>query len=221
MKKHKPNYKQDFPELIRKLENMIIIGAFMPKERLIEADLAQQLSVSRAWIRDALKILETKGLVKVVPYRGAMVADLTEQEVNEIFEVRLALEKLCNKLAADNFRPEHAIELKNLSMEIEKAYHENRFDMMISANTDFHNLISEISKNAYLIEILKQVRSRYYIFNTFAWSHPETVEKILSEHREFIESFENKNYEKLEELSESHIKYSKDIYINHLRTRKF
>ena len=97
MKKSKPDYKKDFPHLISKLENMIIIGAFLPKERLVEADLAQMLSVSRAWIRDALKILETKGLVKMVPYRGAMVADLSEKEVNEIFEVRLALERLFHK----------------------------------------------------------------------------------------------------------------------------
>jgi len=58
------NDKKDFPRLITRLENMIVIGRLQPRERLVEADLANRFKVSRAWIRDALKILETKGLVK-------------------------------------------------------------------------------------------------------------------------------------------------------------
>jgi len=104
MKKNKLNFKHDFPRLISKLENMIILGAFLPKERLVEADLAQKMEVSRAWIRDALKNLETKGLVKMTPYRGAIVTDLTEKEVEELFQVRLVLERLANRLACENIQ---------------------------------------------------------------------------------------------------------------------
>ena len=156
----------------------------------------------------------------MVPYKGAMVVDLSEKEVNELFTVRLALEKLCNNLAAENFKLEHSIELRKLALEIELSYKEDRFDLMISANAKFHNLISETSGNDYLIEILKQVRSRYYILNTFSWSHPEIVKNVVSEHLEIVEAFEKKDYKKLDLLSESHIKYSKDLYINHLKSRR-
>ena len=186
MNTKKANYKRDFPQLIARLENLIIIGAFLPKERLVEADLAQRLGSSRAWIRDALKILETKGLVKMIPYRGAVVADLTEKEVEEIYQVRVVLERLCNKLAADNFLPEDKRALTELAVKIEGAYKEDRFDKMIDANANFHDYITQISKNECLIQTLKQIRLRYYLFNTFAWSSPEVVNRVLDEHKKYI-----------------------------------
>jgi len=218
--KNKPDYKRDFPYLISRLENLIIIGAFLPKERLVEADLAQKMEVSRAWIRDALKNLETKGLVKMVPYRGAIVTDLTEKEVKELFQVRLVLERLCNQLAADNFLPEHGMQLRDLAHRIEQAYEEDRFDEMIDANTKFHNYITQISKNDCLIQILKQIRHQYYLFNTFAWSNPEVVRKILDEHEKYISALEKGDYETLNALAESHISYSKDLYLKQLKSRR-
>ena len=185
----------------------------------MEADLAQKMGVSRAWIRDALKNLETKGLVKMTPYRGAIVADLTEKEVKELFQVRLVLERLCNQLAADNYLPEHGIRLRVLAKRIEEAYEEDRFDEMLDANTEFHDYITQISKNDYLIQILKQIRRRYYLFNTFAWSNPEVVRKILEEHGEYIRALEQGDCETLNDLAKSHISYSKDLYLKQLKSR--
>jgi DNA-binding GntR family transcriptional regulator len=219
MKKNKPDYREAFPRLISKIENMIILGVVQPRERLVEADLAERLKVSRAWIRDALKILETKGLVKMEPYKGAMVADLTPEEVNEIFLVRVTLERLCNKLAAENFSPEHAMVLRDLAQRIEKAYADNRLEGMIQANKEFHDYITQLSNNRFLIETLQQVRSRYYIFNTFAWSNPEMVKNILAEHNRYIAALEEKDHATLDSLAESHITYSKTLYLSQIRHR--
>ena len=219
--KNKPDYKRDFPYLISRLENLIIIGAFSPKERLVEADLANKMQVSRAWIRDALKILETKGLIKMIPYRGAIVADLTEKEVEEIFQVRVVLERLCNQLAADNFMPEHRSRLHDLAERIEQAYKEDRFDKMVEANSRFHDYITQISNNECLIQMLKQIRLRYYLINTFAWSNPEVVKRILDEHQEYINALEKRDYITLNSLAESHITYSKDVYLKQLKSRAF
>jgi len=108
----KKNIKEDFQQFITRLENMVLIGMFQPRERLVENDLSQKLGVRRNWIRDALKILESRGLVKTVPYRGAMVRDLDEQEINEIFQVRVVLERLANSLACENFKKSDAKTLK-------------------------------------------------------------------------------------------------------------
>ena len=81
----KKDLKQDFRQLLSKIKGMILSGVFRPRERLVEAKLAKMFNVSRLWIRDALKILETKGLIRVIPYKGAVVKDLGEQEIEEIF----------------------------------------------------------------------------------------------------------------------------------------
>lgn len=212
----KRNYKNDFPRLIARLENMIVIGKLQPRERLVEADLASLFKVSRAWIRDALKILETKGLVKMTPFRGATVAQLSEAEIEEIFQIRVVLERLCNRLALKNFRGEHAEQLRHLANRIKHAYKKNRFAEMLEANAEFHNLIAEIAGNKMLIGMLKQLRSRFHLFNTFAWSSPELVQQILHEHERYIEAFEKGEIKPLNRLAESHISYSKDLYLKQL-----
>jgi DNA-binding GntR family transcriptional regulator len=134
--------------------------------------------------------------------------------------VRLPLERLCNKLAADNFLPEHKTVLLDLAQKIEQAYENDQFEEMIEANAQFHNYMTNLSGNSYLAEVLNQVRSRYYIFNTFAWSNPDTVDKILKEHRDYIQALEDKNYDLLSDLTQSHITYSKDLYLSQIRRRK-
>ncbi len=77
----KDRKKEEFDKFLATLENLILTGVIKPRERLIEADLVQRLNVSRYLIRDGLKILEAKGLVKIIPYKGAVVTDLSEKEI--------------------------------------------------------------------------------------------------------------------------------------------
>ena len=77
----------------KEIEEAILSGQFKPRERLIEMDLISRFGVSRTVIREALKRLEAKGLVRTTPYRGAMVADLTVKEIEEIYFVRAELER--------------------------------------------------------------------------------------------------------------------------------
>jgi len=219
MKKNKLNFKHDFPRLISKLENMIILGAFLPKERLVEADLAQKMEVSRAWIRDALKNLETKGLVKMTPYRGAIVTDLTEKEVEELFQVRLVLERLANRLACENIQQSDSKSLRKIADRIKESYKKNDFNEMLNANIQFHSYITELSKNNTLIQMIAQLRIRFHIFNTFAWSIPEIVERILKEHELFITGLEKKNEELLDDLAEKHFSHSKNLYLRQLKAK--
>ena len=195
---------------------MILIGEIKPRERLIEADLSQRLDVSRAWIRDALKLLQAKGLVTVVPYKGAMVAELTKDEVEEIFFVRVALEKLCYQVVVENIRPEHIQHLRHLASEIEKAFQMDRFDQMVTANSAFHEYIYDLCGNKTLIQMLMQLKTRFFIFNTIAWSIPEALETVLREHWEFISAFESKNLDALNQLAEKHFSYSKELYLRQM-----
>ena len=217
-----PKYKikEDFQQFIARLENMILIGMFRPRERLVESDLAQRLGVRRNWVRDALKILESKGLVKTAPYRGAMVSDLDEQEINEIFQVRVVLERLANRLACENFRKPDEKSLRKLADQIRDSYKRNNFEEMIVANEKFHKYITALSKNNTLIQMISQLKIRFHIFNTFAWSSPDIVDLILKEHEQFIKGLVNKDRELLDDLAERHFSHSKNLYLIHLGTRR-
>jgi len=91
---------------------------------------------------------------------------------------------------------------------------------MIAANIQFHNYITELSKNCTLIQMINQLRIRFHIFNTFAWSSPEIVDLILKEHERFITGLEKKDRKLLDDLAEKHFSHSKDLYLLQLRTRR-
>jgi len=79
----------------------IVEGTFKPGEKLKEVDLAKAFGVSRASVREALRLVESEGLVTILPQRGAQVTDLTAEEVRDVFEIRANLMGLaCQRLAA-------------------------------------------------------------------------------------------------------------------------
>ena len=91
---------------------------------------------------------------------------------------------------------------------------------MIAANVQFHNYITELSKNSTLIQMISQLRIRFHIFNTFAWSSPEIVDLILKEHEQFIKGLAKKDTKLLDDLAEKHFSHSKNLYLIHLRARR-
>jgi DNA-binding GntR family transcriptional regulator len=220
MLRPKKDLKTDFNNLISQLENMILGGVFQPRERLIEHDLATELGVSRFWIRDALKVLETKGLIKVIPYKGAIVCDLDEEEIEEIFEVRFLLEGLAVQKAAMQVRKADIDFLKRMADQFEKHVQNKDFSAMIAANGRFHDYVHELCGNKNLIQLIKQLQARCHILRYHAWSSPEIVQRIQLEHRKLIAGLEEKDFDQLHEISIRHISYSKNSYLTHLRTKK-
>jgi DNA-binding GntR family transcriptional regulator len=216
----KKDLKKDFHNLVARLENMILTGVFQPRERLIELNLAKELEVSRFWIRDAIKILETKGLIKVVPYKGAMVCDLDEQEIEDIFEVRTELDALATRRAAENVKKSDINFLKRMARKFEESVRSGNFGEMISANENFHDYIYELAQNQTLVEMINQLKARGHILRYHAWASPDILQRIQKEHKQLIKGLENKDVELLDELARRHISYSKNSYLLHLNAKK-
>lgn len=216
----KKDLKEDFQKLIARLENMILTGAFQPRERLIEVKLAADMGVSRFWIRDAFKILETRGLIKVVPYKGAMVCDLDEDEIENISEVRAELDSLATRKAAENLKNSDITYLKRMVRQFEESVKSGDFGKMISANENFHNYIYSLSQNPILIQMINQLKARSHILRYHAWASPDSIGRIQQEHTQFIEALQNKDLKLLDDLARRHISYSKDTYLFNLKAKK-
>jgi DNA-binding GntR family transcriptional regulator len=216
----KKDLKEDFQKLITRMENMILTGVFQPRERLVELKLSEDLGVSRFWIRDAFKILETKGLIKLVPYKGAVVCDLDEQEIEDIFEVRTELDALAIHKAAENIKKSDINFLKRVAKQFEDSVRRGDFGDMISVNENFHDYIYELSNNQTLVQMINQLKSRGHILRYHAWSSPDTIQRIQKEHRLFIKGLENNDFELLDDLARRHVGYSKDSYLLHLKAKK-
>jgi len=216
----KKDLKEDFQKLIERLENMILTGGFQPRERLVELNLAKELEVSRFWVRDAFKILETKGLIEVIPYKGAMVCDVDEHEIENIFEVRVELESLATRKAAENAQKSDIKYLKRMARKFAESLKNGDLGVMISANEDFHNYIYELSQNPALIQIINQLKAQSHILRYHAWASPDVIKRIQKEHKLLIGAIDNKDFKLLDDLARRHISYSKDTYLLNLKAKK-
>ena len=199
---------------------MILTGVFQPRERLVELNLANDLNVSRFWIRDAIKILETKGLIEVIPYKGAMVCDIDEDEIEEIFDVRAELDSLATRKAADNAQQSDIDYLKRMAQKFEESINLGDLGEMISANEDFHNCIYDLSRNPTLIQVINQLKAKSHILRYHAWASPDVIQRIQKEHNMLIEALYKKDLKMLDELARRHISYSKDTYLLQLKAKK-
>ena len=99
------------------LRQAILRGELKPGERLMEIHLAQKLGVSRTPVREAIRKLELEGLVLMIPRKGAIVAEITVQDLEDVLEVRMALEELAVKIACKRITEEQLEEIKRRSAE--------------------------------------------------------------------------------------------------------
>jgi DNA-binding GntR family transcriptional regulator len=198
------------------LEEAILSGQFKPRERLVEMDLLSRFGISRTVIREALKRLEAKGLVRVTPYRGAVVADLTIEEIEEIYFVRKELEKIAAQLVVRHITSKEIQELKRFLKEVEK-HLRSKTHQMIEIDSEFHRMIFRACRNGYLYEMIDYLRTKAHIVRFNAWSLPHRIEESILEHREMIKAVEDRDLAQFEKLIVKHLIFSKDSYMSQLK----
>ena len=200
----------------KEIEETILSGQFKPRERLIEMDLISQFGVSRTVIREALKRLEAKGLIRTTPYRGAVVADLTIEEIEEIYFVRAELEKIAARLVIKHITPKEVQHLKRLSREVERHLRE-KTHQMIEVDSEFHRMIFKACRNRYLYDMIDFLRTKAHIVRFNAWSLPHRIEESISEHSQMIRAIEKRDLKGLERLVVQHLTFSKNSYLTQLK----
>jgi DNA-binding GntR family transcriptional regulator len=202
--------------ITKEIEEAILSGQLKPRERLVEMDLISQFGVSRTVIREALKRLEAKGLIRTTPYRGAVVADLTIEEIEEIYFVRAELEKIAARLVIKHITPKEVQHLKRLSREVERHLRE-KTHQMIEVDSEFHRMIFKACRNRYLYDMIDFLRTKAHIVRFNAWSLLHRIEESIVEHREMIKAIEERNLSQFEKLIVKHLTYSKNSYMSQLK----
>lgn len=132
-------------ELVEILRTAIVSGELVPKQRLVEADLAVEYGASRGNVRVALTELSVEGLVERVQNRGARVRAVSIEEAVEITEVRGALEALCARKAAERISDIEAASLRILAQEMEDAVSRGDREAYSACNQRLHAQIIGIS----------------------------------------------------------------------------
>jgi DNA-binding GntR family transcriptional regulator len=202
--------------VMQEMEAAILSGALKPRERLVEMDLISRYGVSRTVIREALQRLEARGLIRTAPFRGATVADLTAEEIDELYFARVAIEKTAAGLVLNHIRPEEIQRLKARLRELE-GHLRRKTPQMIEKDLEFHRAVYQTCRNRYLCEIIDFLRTKAHIVGYNAWSLPQRIEQSILEHRAILRAIEERNRPRLEKLVVKHITFSKRSYQTRLK----
>ena len=160
----------------------IIDGEYHPSQRLIEAQLAQTLGLSRHNVRTALDRLAADGLVRLEPNRGATVATLDLDDAVDILVAREALEAAVTRLAAEHATDEQIVRLGELTAAMREALAAEEYPDYSATNVRFHHLLHDASGNRTMPELIATLRLRMSRLQLRSILIPGRSERSILEH---------------------------------------
>lgn len=160
------------------IRQRIIDGDYPPGGRIVERDIADELGVSRIPVREAFRMLQTDGFVAVVPRRGVIVRQLSEEDVIELFDVRESLEVLACRRAAERATKADLRRLHRVLDQARKAVEETDFRAAGSANEAFHDEIIALARNKLLAGLLEPLQGRLH----WLFRQHDNPAKLYNEH---------------------------------------
>lgn len=199
------------------LRNAIRTGILKPGQRLMEIHLAEQLGVSRTPVRDAIRKLELEGYVIMMPRRGTYVANLSIRDVNEVFEIRTALDSLVSGLAAQRITDEELEDLQRLLVEIGKYIEKNDMDKIVEIDTRFHDVLYKASRNNRLVGIISNLREQLTSYRTKSMSYPGRLRATLEEHRRIVDAIAQGNPVEAQKAAEDHMEKSEQTLLKSMK----
>jgi len=203
---------QSLTELTYQLiRNKIISGEFQSGEWLRQEQLAKQLEVSHTPIRQALDWLVADGLAERVLHRGVRISNFDENEIAEVYCLRLLLDPIVARLAAENRSTDQIERLQLIVEQSEEKTSLNDMPSRRKLNRDFHKTISESAGFRTLERLYEIVWNRFpdWMFYEGLHKDPDTITKRLSreyeEHKGILDSITTRNADLTEKLSVDHI----------------
>ena len=203
--------------VVVRLRQRIVEGHIAAGAKLNERELSESLQVSRTPLREAIKMLAAEGLVELLPNRGAVVAQLSAQDVADTFEVIAGLEGLSGELAAQRVDAAQLAELQALHYEMLAAYTRRDLPTYYRLNAQIHERINAAARNPVLAQTYHYVNARLQAlrfrsnFNERKWQH------AVEEHEEMLRLLTLRDAPGLRALMVLHLEHKRDTVLEQMQ----
>jgi len=176
---HKPLKEEIFDALHRQ----IIAGKYGPGDWLRQEDIASQMGVSMTPVREALDLLVAAGLAERVPYRGVQVREMSDKDIGDAYGLRLILEAVIAREAANNITPEQVAGLEKMLEEMKSHVSLNEIPLARQLSREFHSSIAEASGNTLLIKLYAVVSNAFpdWLLYEALFRKPEMVTDSMAD----------------------------------------
>ena len=192
------------------LREQLLSGKIQPHQHLIEAKIARDIGTSRTPVREALHSLELEGLIESIPRVGYVVKPISEQEVEEICEIRAAIEGLAARWAMEKAHEKLVIELeKNISIAEDKV---SKGDVRAFVDMDakFHEIISKFSGSQRLLELAQTLRRHMLRYRIQSIYLGDNVLRAIDGHKGILRAIEKRNLGEVNKAIQRHMEQSKE-----------
>lgn len=198
--------------VVEAIVSRAVLGKFRPGGRINELALARELGVSRAPIREALRMLVALDVVENTPYQGMRLAALPRERVHQISKVRLELEKLSMREASSVAeRAALRLELQDVVEDMKMAARKQDRLALAKLDADFHEAIMRAAKNPVLLRLWRMLRPQLVIifglsqYGSGGDEEKKPLRKIIDEHRTLLDSFTSGSFGEIAAALEEHI----------------
>lgn len=188
------------------LREAILKGDLKPGERLMELQLAAQLGVSRTPIREAIRMLEQEGLAVTVPRKGAEVAKMTLKGMEDVLEIREALDILACQLACERITEEQLTLLAEKKQAFEDSLKSGNVKAIAETDVAFHDVIYDATNNPKLVNMLNNLREQIYRYRVEYLKNEANFPKLIKEHNAIFDALSNRNQEDAQLSIREHVK---------------
>ncbi len=189
------------------LRRRITDGKMKPGQRLNELALAAELGVSRSPIREALAQLAGEGLVRVSPYRGTFVTELSRERLQDLLEFRIALEQFAVRRVIERATPSHFAQLDTLVDQLRKRARANDFSGAVDTDLRLHELLIELAGSALLEQTFKELLGEFRLYIAATSRHYKGINELASEHDALLKALRAGRVESALSLIADHIRH--------------
>jgi DNA-binding GntR family transcriptional regulator len=204
------------PTIAEQLRAAIATGDIRPGQRLIQEDFARAMGVSREPVRQAFALLQAEGLVVQRPRRGVIVVPLTADLVRDIYDVRIGLDGIAARRAAERGMPDWAAaKARTLAKQARRHLHGHDVGKLVADDRAFHQLVLEASGNTIAREILDALWNRIALV-VRAVLQSGYAEKAWHEHDAILEAIVSRDAERAGMLARAHAQAASEMLVSHL-----
>lgn len=199
------------------LREAIIKNQFKSGERLMETELADEMMVSRTPVREAVRKLQSEGYVVMLPRKGTYVTSLTIQDVNDVFEIRGALESMAAVLASERASDEEINEIKKFIEDEAVLWDSSDLARTIRSDIQFHSLLYRASKNTKIENLINDLREQTQRLRSSTLSRPGRLRFALEEHKQILAAIAARDHDGARNASIAHVERSREVMLELLR----
>ena len=192
------------------IHSYILSGQLTVDEVYKEKNIAEDLGISRTPVREALLELSAQGLITFLPRKGLVINKFSKQDVEEVFEIRLALElatikKICqNRSSLDFSHLRHCLKQHKESLSTQPELTD-----FMNFDRDFHMAIYKLAGNGRLVNIMYNIRDQVHLMGMRALSVGGRMEEVVQEHEEIVKAVTDGRENEALNLMEYHLDRSK------------